>query len=304
MRTAWVSSRPPKRVDRRFESISDQRTEGQRDRDRILYSAAFRRLAGVTQVAAAGERHNFHTRLTHSLKVAQVARRIAEYHTNPGTPTSPSLIAALGGIDPDVVEAASLAHDLGHPPFGHIAEEVLDQELRARDVNDGFEGNPQSFRIVTVLELRQAKRPGLNLTRATLNAILKYPWHREDGHEKKERKWGAYRSEEGIFRWSRAMNPPDDESQSLEATIMDWADDISYSVHDLEDFYRVGLIPLDRLASDSKEIDRFIKRAFERWKRRKIPAKLTEPQMKSALEFVKTDINDRQLSLDSRYVSL
>ena len=169
----------------------DQRTDGQRDRDRILHSSALRRLAGVTQVALANERYVFHNRLTHTLKVAQVARRLAEYAiVDQGDAAS-----SLGGIDPDVVEAAALAHDLGHPPFGHIAERVLDELVRKTGNSNGFEGNPQSFRTVTRLALRHEGFPGLNLTRATLNAILKYPWLRETGGGLRERKWGAYSSE-------------------------------------------------------------------------------------------------------------
>ena len=127
----------------------DRRTEGQRDRDRVLYASAFRRLGGVTQVAAAGERLVFHNRLTHTLEVAQIARRLAENTVK----DQPDEVAALGGIDPDVVEASALAHDLGHPPFGHIAERVLDRLVREYGNSDGFEGNPQSFRIVTKLAL-------------------------------------------------------------------------------------------------------------------------------------------------------
>src|SRR5207253_7140965 len=122
----------------------------QRDRDRILNAPAFRRLAGVTQVVSAAEGEIFHNRLTHSLEVAQIGRRIAEH-----------LIAnqakdavALGGLDPETVEAACLAHDLGHPPFGHVAEDELQRLFRKyRDV-ESFEGNAQSFRILTVLTVR------------------------------------------------------------------------------------------------------------------------------------------------------
>src|SRR5207249_8576918 len=106
-----------------------------------------------------------------------------------------SLADALGGLSPDVVEAAALAHDLGHPPFGHIAEKELDKLVRERGVSDGFEGNAQSFRVVTALAVRSMESDGLNLTRATLNGVLKYPWFRETSGTKKERKWGAYHTE-------------------------------------------------------------------------------------------------------------
>ena len=232
----------------------DMRTAGQRDRDRVMYSSAFRRLGGVTQVAAANERVVFRNRLTHTLEVAQIARRLAEYTVA----DQPDASEALGGVDPDVVEAAALAHDLGHPPFGHVAEMKLDE----LGDSDGFEGNAQSFRVVTKLALRNQDFHGLNLTRATLNAILKYPWFRETGGGPRERKWGAYRSESEEFEWARELG--NGHAKSVEAELMDWADDIAYSVHDLDDFYRVGLIPLDRILSDPDERDGFLERAANR----------------------------------------
>ena len=162
----------------------DQRSRSQRDRDRLLYSAAFRRLAGVTQVASPAEADIFHNRLTHTLKVAQVGRRLAEKLLK----EQPDEADALGGIDPEVVEAAGLAHDLGHPPFGHIAEETLENCLQKRKVGGGYEGNAQSFRIVTKLAARFEEEDGLDLTRATLSAILKYPWIRDKDDEKKKKK--------------------------------------------------------------------------------------------------------------------
>ena len=238
----------------------DQRTDGQRDHDRILHSSALRRLSTVTQVAAANERYVFHNRLTHTLKVAQIARRLAEFTVR----KQPDLAESMGGIDPDVVEAAALAHDLGHPPFGHTAESRLDELVKDAGNSDGFEGNPQSFRIVTKLSLRHHEFQGLNLTRATLNAILKYPWFRGTGRGLQERKWGAYRSEEKEFTWTQESTVSTG-VKSLEAELMDWADDIAYAVHDVEDFYRGGLIPLDRLLIDGDEIDRFLQRVFGRW---------------------------------------
>lgn len=241
----------------------DNRTDGQRDRDRILFTTAFRRLAGVTQVFAADEGHVFHNRLTHSLEVAQVGRRLAEKLLHEKS----ALCSKAGGVDPDVVEAACLAHDLGHPPFGHVAEVTLDELARhggehasgaapTGDLADGFEGNPQSFRILTKLAFRSEQTVGLNLTRATLNAVLKYPWARGTAG-KKNRKWGAYQTEEQEFKFARALHSPGDEEQSLEASIMDWADDITYSVHDLEDFFRARLIPVHILVSDQNERNRF-----------------------------------------------
>ena len=239
---------------------SDPRTPGQRDRDRILYTSAFRRLGGVTQVVASDEGHVFHNRLTHSLEVAQFGRRLAERlikEDSPGT-------QRVGGIDPDVVEAACLAHDLGHPPFGHIAENELDDLVVVRRVPGGFDGNAQSFRIVTKLSLQSPNMVGLNLTRATLHAILKYPWLRSaDG--KQHFKWGAYQTESQELDWATALQKRAGQ-KSPEANLMDWADDVTYAVHDATDFYRAGLVPLDRLAStnDSAERKRFVRAVFER----------------------------------------
>lgn len=227
----------------------DRRTEGRRDRDRILYSSAFRRLAGITQVAPANDRYPIHNRLTHTLEVSQIGRSLAEDLLR--VVENEPAITALGGLDPDVVEAACLAHDLGHPPFGHVAEEELDGLLRDHQVGDGFEGNPQSFRILTRLAMRDPRFEGLNLTRATLCAVQKYPWFRGTSG-RRARKWGAYASEEAEFNWARTL-AAGSESPSLEARLMDWADDVAYAVHDVEDFYRAGLIPLDRLAVDPDE---------------------------------------------------
>ncbi len=242
----------------------DQRQPFQIDRDRLLYCGDFRRLAQVTQVASAHEGHVFHNRLTHTLKVAQVARRLAE---KLGA-EQPERVEALGGLEPDVVEAAALAHDLGHPPFGHMAERQLDQCARQHGLSDGFEGNAQSFRIVTKLAIHRLEYPGLNLTRATLNALLKYPWRRDrqaSGRDdrpgaappsKRWRKYSVYDQDWLAFQFARP--DADDRRQTLEASLMDFADDLTYSVHDLEDFYLAGLIPLALLAVDSEEFERFV----------------------------------------------
>lgn len=136
------------------EERRDYRSPAQIDRDRILYSTAFARLAEVTQVVTADQGHVFHNRLTHSLKVGQLARRMAEKILREQAKEADE----LGGLDPDVAEAAGLAHDLGHPPFGHIAEETLDELLRTQGVQDGFEGNAQSFRILTKIAVSDASR--------------------------------------------------------------------------------------------------------------------------------------------------
>jgi len=255
---------------------NDFRSPAQRDYDRIIYSSAFKRLTAVTQVVSPSEGHVFHNRLTHSFRVAQVGRRIAQKLLH----TETNKVDEAGGLDADVVEAAAVAHDLGHPPFGHVGEQELRKQLEAPPnlVWDGFEGNAQSFRIVTKLALRSPSVPGLNLTRATLNAMLKYPWTRQSEGDKAE-KYGVYQSDDADFKFAREYSR--DDKKSLEAEIMDWADDITYAVHDAEDFYRARLIPLDRLASskDDSERTRFFDGMYQRTAMVKKLGKTPRPQL-------------------------
>lgn len=236
----------------------DQRNPAQRDADRVLYSSAFRRLAGITQIVRAGEADVFHTRQQHTFKVAQIGRRLAEkcYKANP------ELAKSIGFI-PDVVEAACLAHDLGHPPFGHKGEYALNDLVENAGDPDGYEGNAQTFRIITKLAVRFEECVGLDLTRATLAATLKYPWMRDTSIPARAKKWNAYRADADDFAFAR--QGLDHHAKTPEADLMDWADDIAYSVHDLEDFHRCGLIPWHRILPKGDQSDQIVQRATEKW---------------------------------------
>src|SRR5215469_8326142 len=228
--TARWAEEPPKRAGG---SGGTGRGPFVRDRARVLHSSALRRLAGKTQVVAVGSGDFPRTRLTHSLECAQIGRELG---------------AAIG-CDPDLVDAACLAHDLGHPPFGHNGEAALAQLAAACG---GFEGNAQSLRLITRLE---AKVPwaGLNLTRATLDATLKYPWLGPGEDASSAGKYGVYGDDAVAFSWIRVGAPV--ERPCLEAQVMDWADDVAYSVHDLEDGLHAGLVTLTALNDGTERSD-------------------------------------------------
>ena len=209
------------------------RTEFMRDRARVIHSAALRRLAAKTQVAVPWENDFQRTRLSHSLECAQIGRELGE-----------SL-----GADPDLQDTACLAHDLGHPPFGHNGEEAL--AAIASDFG-GFEGNAQSFRLLVRLEAKtvdaQGNSMGLNLTRASLDGATKYPWPRSQN----PRKFGVYDDDVEVFNWMRQGAPVD--KKCIEAQIMDWSDDCAYSVHDLEDAIFTNQVSVKRFDTDFADL--------------------------------------------------
>lgn len=269
----------------------DSRREARRDHDRIYYTSAWRRLAGVTQVISPEhEETPLHNRMTHSEKVALAAWSIASNIISSEDEDKAELVAKLGGMDLDIAATAALAHDLGHAPFGHIGEEELDKWAAGHGLIDGFEGNAQTFRIVTRLARWSNHNSGLKLTLGTLTAIAKYPWVRgadkrslgslpTDYDERREelehrrrddavntdyhrywRKYGAYTSEAILLREARTWMPESfltdgsmSLSQSLEASVMDCADDIAYAVHDLEDFAESDSFDFDRIRDDCKK---------------------------------------------------
>lgn len=304
----------------------DHRSPFAKDRDRILYARAFRRLAGKSQVAASTETGPFHTRLTHSLKVAQLGRRIAEQlreeraaeikRTGRSSELHPSQAACIAcgddpeqgsgtsaeqkiaAPDPDLIEFACLAHDIGHPPFGHTGETEINETVqhlignllphRPKRIKDAvqrsvgrFEGNPQTLRIITRLahisnsdrsvtdEDGRPLRLGLDLTAASIDATAKYPYYLSSSGQKK---WAAYgyptqtNSDCAVLQWARRKLGQRVESgearsdkelrmlRSFECQVMDWCDDVTYAVHDVEDFYMIGMIPLDRIFDNGDQI--------------------------------------------------
>jgi dGTPase len=260
----WVAE-PPKRAGR---------SDFERDRARVLHSAALRRLAAKTQVVRATSADFPRTRLTHSLECAQIGRELGQEI----------------GCDPDLVDAACLAHDIGHSPFGHNGESALNELAAAIG---GFEGNAQTLRLLTRLEPK-TEGAGLNLTRATLDATLKYPWFAAIPGGRPPQtppilggnlppqtpaapgKFGAYAEDAEVFGWIRQGAP--DRRPCLEAQVMDWADDVAYSVHDMEDGFHAGLITFKNLKSQTERAE--VSRTAIAY----CPAGVTEAELTEILE--------------------
>jgi dGTPase len=269
-------------------SPKDHRHATERDRDRVLHSAAFRRLQGKTQVFGIGQADFYRTRLTHSVEVAQIARAIAHNQIV----EQPLLSRCLS---PELAEASALAHDLGHPPFGHAGEQTLDAcmrevsrkaRLKARSALR-FEGNAQTFHILVAAEPKSPSYPGLNLTRATLAGVLKYPYAQEVGHDK-----FIFASDLPMAKWAleqggvilTAQDGPRRCKQpqtSIACQILDWADDCAYSIHDVEDALQAQFLHPGDL-----EDPRFARRVlahYEDTRREEAVPELTLPEVRRRL---------------------
>jgi dGTPase len=209
------------------------------DKGRIIHSSAFRRLQGKTQVLGAGRRDFYRTRLTHSLEVAQIGRGICN---------EIPLIEKFK-VDTDLVEAICLAHDIGHPPFGHSGEDFLNKLTYS---NGGFGANAQNLRVVTFVETKR-EDGGLNLSRATLDGLTKYPVLFDEEKFRGKKPEFVYRDHADLLKWIKegVQNPP---ARPLECEIAEWADTSVYSVNDIEDNFRAGLLDFLEMEKRAEEI--------------------------------------------------
>ncbi|MER7795976.1 dGTP triphosphohydrolase [Microbacterium sp. NPDC096154] len=282
---------PDPRLRRRAPEVLDEFQRRERhpeyrvDLERIRFSPYFSRLSAVTQVISqTGAGLAVHNRLTHSVKVSAVARAIA-VQVSHDSGTTGRVVAQLGGCDPVVAQAGAAAHDLGHPPFGHLGEQALDRLAQDRfGLSEGFEGNAQTFRIVTRLDEHDRAGTGLNLTAAVRAAVLKYPWLRREGQHAVggpdtprgltpsspgggANKFSVYALDLHELHDARSAYPAIAPfQQTLECAVMDIADDIAYSLHDLDDFYRAGLLNQVTIASE-----------FRAWRRERAELAQAEP---------------------------
>jgi dGTPase len=274
-------------------SAKDHRHATERDRDRILHSAAFRRLQGKTQVFGIGQADFYRTRLTHSVEAAQIARAIAQNLLY----EQPLLQRCLV---PELAEAAALAHDLGHPPFGHAGEQTLDACMRevsrhARLTGKKalrFEGNAQTFHILVAAEPKSPLYPGLNLTRATLAGVLKYPYEQDIGNAK-----FIFASDLTTAKWALQKGSPILKAQakfanrlprtSIACQILDWADDCAYSVHDVEDALQAQFLH----PGDLDQV-RFARRVFAHYEATR--------REEEAPKLILQEVRDRLLELKQR----
>jgi len=226
----------------------DSRTFFEKDRSKIIHSSAFRRLQGKTQVFGLGGSDFFRTRLTHSLEVSQIGKGLA---------------INLKVADPDLVELACLTHDIGHPPFGHAGESKLKELMK--DFG-GFEGNAQNLRIIHHLESKYADVPGLNFSRASVDSILKYNTKYSELDKSLDiSKWKFYYDEdEKLVNWTKERSPSSE--RSIECEMMNWADDIAYSTHDLEDGIKAGMISYEKIEKMEKRVRDEINNRNLTWK--------------------------------------
>lgn len=259
MRNTFYASFDTERLSPESNS-ADYRSPFQIDRDRVLHTPTFRRLQNKTQVFWSGEYDFYRTRLTHSLEVAQIGKSICHWLLQqPNNPLNDSFF-----IDPDLIEAICLSHDLGHPPFGHAGERTLNHLTRN---HGGFEGNAQTLRILTQ-RIFSAKRTGMNPTRAFLDGILKYKtlWSELNTPDHPPHNHFIYDNQNSYLDWTLAGNDfpieltpgkKRDSFKSIECQIMDWADDTAYSLNDLSDSVRAGFLNIQKIESwaSSNNID-------------------------------------------------
>jgi dGTPase len=231
------------------ERTADYRSPFQVDRDRVIHSQVFRRLQSKTQVFLSGEYDFYRTRLTHSIEVAQIGRSICHFLKRKSGALSDDFF-----VDPDLVEAVCLSHDLGHPPFGHSGESSLQELMAGRG---GFEGNAQTLRLLTeIFYLNETGARGMRPTRALLDGVLKYKTAYGEFPER-PRNHFIYDEQTRVraFVFGRGEPPPPELTdgaplnafKSIECQIMDWADDAAYSLNDIVDGVQAGFLTIERV---------------------------------------------------------